>query len=171
MIRSLARFLPSLSSSIGSQAGSVSELGASKREFRAVADVEIDFTDRETLKKYVGVRDHLSREPGTKGRFIEALQELKAAVAALPASADYRRAVEATVAYRLQVCEKNASDAEVEEVLDAHLEELIKECKEEVRLLPLLQSSKPWEVPAEYTTPVYDYVDAAAMLNPSPPKK
>ena len=67
------------------------------------------------------------------------------------------------------MCEQNASDAAVEEVLDAHLEELIKECREEVRLLPLMQSSKPWEVAADYTVPVYDYIDATTILNP--PKK
>jgi len=133
MIRNLIRLIPfSLSST--------SELTQGCRAFRAVADVEIDFNNRETLKKYVGVRDHLSREPGTKGRFMEALLELKNAVSVLPSTADYRRAVEATVAYRLKVCEQNEADAAVEEVLDAHLEELIKECKEEVRLVPLIQS-------------------------------
>jgi NADH dehydrogenase (ubiquinone) 1 alpha subcomplex subunit 5 len=134
MIRNLGRLLPA-SLRVSSIA---SEPFQSTRAFKAVADVEIDFNNRETLKKYVGVRDHLSREPGTKGRFMEALLELKAAVTSLPATADYRRAVEATVAYRLKVCEQNADDAAVEEVLDAHLEELIKECKEEVRLVPLM---------------------------------
>ena len=138
MIRNLIRLLPQ--SLRGASPCATSEHCI--RSFRAVADVEIDFNDRETLKKYVGVRDHLSREPGTKGRFMEALLELKAAVAALPATADYRRAVEATVAYRLKVCEQNEADAAVEEVLDAHLEELIKECKDEVRLLPLIQGEE-----------------------------
>lgn len=138
MIRNLARLLPQSLRATSPCATSEQCI----RSFRAVADVEIDFNDRETLKKYVGVRDHLSREPGTKGRFMEALLELKAAVAALPATADYRRAVEATVAYRLKVCEQNEADAAVEEVLDAHLEELIKECKDEVRLLPLIQGEQ-----------------------------
>ncbi|GAX73633.1 hypothetical protein CEUSTIGMA_g1084.t1 [Chlamydomonas eustigma] len=162
MIRQLSKFLP-----FSLRASSYSE--QSLRAFKAVADVEIDFNNRETLKKYVGVRDHLSREPGTKGKFIEALLELKEAVGVLPVSADYRRALEATVAYRLKVCEQNEADAAVEEVLDAHLEELIKECKEEIRLIPLIQSNKPWDVTPEYTVPVYDYVDAAATLNPPPP--
>jgi NADH dehydrogenase (ubiquinone) 1 alpha subcomplex subunit 5 len=56
----------------------------------------------------------------------------------LPASSDYRRAVEATCSYRLQVIGANSSDADVEEVLDAHLEELVAECKEEGKLVPLL---------------------------------
>ena len=134
MIRNLVRLLPQ------SLRASPAVASEGIRTFKAVADVEIDFNNRETLKKYVGVRDHLSREPGTKGRFMEALLELKAAITALPAAAEYRRAVEATVAYRLKVCDQNEADAAVEEVLDAHLEELIKECKEEMRLLPLFQS-------------------------------
>lgn len=148
MIRSLARLLPGALRASGASAGAAEQAASTSclpaalglRGFRAVADVEIDFSDRETLKKYVGVRDHLSRDPGTKGKFMEALMELKTAVAALPATADYRRAVEATVAYRLKVCEQNESDPAVEEVLDAHMEELIKECKEEIRLLPLIIS-------------------------------
>jgi NADH dehydrogenase (ubiquinone) 1 alpha subcomplex subunit 5 len=135
MIRSLGKLLP-----LSWRASSTSL--ESTRAFKAVADVEIDFNNRETLKKYVGVRDHLSREPGTKGKFMEVLLELKSALVSLPASADYTRAVEATVAYRLKVCEQNEADAAVEEVLDAHLEELIKECKEEIRLLPLILSER-----------------------------
>lgn len=158
MIRNLARLLPS-----SLRASSEHLQGA--RAFRAVADFEIDFNNRETLKKYVGVRDHLSREPGTRGKLMEALLELKSAVGALPSTADYRRAVEATVAYRVKVCEQNEADAAIEEVLDAHLEELIKECKEEIRLLSLMQSNKPWEVAAEYVVPVYDYEDASTKLD------
>ena len=77
---------------------------------------------------------------GTKGRFIEALQELKNAVASLPSNADYRRAIEATIAYRMKVCDANASDAAIEEVLDAHLEELIKASSSAVLSVPLLES-------------------------------
>lgn len=137
MIRSLARFLPT-----GLRLGPAASesLSSEARAFRAVADVEIDFSDRETLKKYVGVRDHLSREPGTKSRFMDALLELRSAASTLPATADYKRALEATIDYRLKVCKENEADAAVEEVLDAHLEELINECKEEVRLIPIMQS-------------------------------
>ncbi len=135
MLRSFSRLLPF---SLRPSTAAASELQHA-RSFKAVGVEEVDFNNRETLKKYVGVRDHLSKEGG-KGRFMEALLQLKTALAALPASADYRRAAEATVAYRLKVCEQNESDAAVEEVLDAHLEELIKECTEEIRLIPMLQS-------------------------------
>eukprot|EP00195_Chlamydomonas_chlamydogama_P012220 CAMPEP_0202900280 /NCGR_PEP_ID=MMETSP1392-20130828/10841_1 /ASSEMBLY_ACC=CAM_ASM_000868 /TAXON_ID=225041 /ORGANISM="Chlamydomonas chlamydogama, Strain SAG 11-48b" /LENGTH=166 /DNA_ID=CAMNT_0049586637 /DNA_START=82 /DNA_END=582 /DNA_ORIENTATION=+ len=166
MIRGLAKLLPN-SLRVTSLSFEPFQVA---RTFKAVADVEIDFNNRETLKKYVGVRDHLSKEPGTKGKFMEALIDLKNAVASLPTS-DYRKAIEATVQYRLKVCEQNESDAAIEEVLDAHLEELIKECHEEVRLLPLIKENKPWDVPAEYTVPVYDYVDASTVLDKAAPKK
>ncbi|KAG1668823.1 hypothetical protein FOA52_004917 [Chlamydomonas sp. UWO 241] len=172
MIRGLASLLPGLRL-VGSSLPALGCEGLipamSSRAFRAVADVEIDFSNRETLKKYVGVRDHLSRQPGTKSLFMNALLELKIAATSLPATADYRRAVEATVAYRLKVCGENESDGAVEEVLDAHLEELIQECKDEIRLIPLMQSNKPWDVPAEHAVPVYNFVDGQAMLAAAPP--
>ncbi len=37
-----------------------------------------------------------------------------------------------------QVCEANAAEGDIEEVLDTHIEELIKECKEEIKLIPLM---------------------------------
>jgi NADH dehydrogenase (ubiquinone) 1 alpha subcomplex subunit 5 len=84
------------------------------------------------------LRDHLSKEPGTRGKLVEALGEVLDAAKALPTTSDYRKAVEATTQYRLKVCEANAAEADIEEVLDAHIEELIKECKEELKLIPLM---------------------------------
>lgn len=139
MIPALAKLLPS---ALRAQATGASVQQA-VRGFKAVADVEINFNDRETLKKYVGVRDFLSKEPGTKGKFIEALRELMEAVKVLPDRSDYRKAVEATAQYRLNVCEANEADTAIEEVLDAHLEELISECKEEMKLIPLI-SGRSW---------------------------
>jgi NADH dehydrogenase (ubiquinone) 1 alpha subcomplex subunit 5 len=46
------------------------------------------------------------------------------------------------VQYRLKVLEQNDSNLAVEEVLDAHMEELILETKEELGLVPLM-TSKP----------------------------
>ncbi|GIL52521.1 hypothetical protein Vafri_8365 [Volvox africanus] len=136
------------------------------RGFKAVADVEIDFNNREMLKKYVGIRDHLSKKPGTRGGLIEALTSVLNAIKAAPETSDYRKAIEATCRYRIKVCQENESDAAIEEVLDAHLEELIKECKEEERLVSYMIESKAWDVPAEYTVPVVDYQDAAVVLEP-----
>lgn len=114
------------------------------RGFKAVADVEIDFTNRETLKKYVGIRDHLSKEPGTKGKLLEALKELVDAIKVVPEDSDYRKAVEATAAYRVKVCKENEAEPAIEEVLDAHMEELIKEAREEIRLIPLMAGGWLW---------------------------
>nr|7ARC_V Chain V, B13 [Polytomella sp. Pringsheim 198.80]7ARD_V Chain V, B13 [Polytomella sp. Pringsheim 198.80] len=137
---------------------------SSNRTFKAVADVEIDFSNRAVLKKYVGV-DHLSKEQGTKAKFIVSLNSLLEAVKSVPETAEYRKAIEATCQYRLKVCGENNSDAAIEEVLDAHLEELIAESKEELRILPVLLESKPWDVPADYSAPVFDYVDASTILD------
>lgn len=113
------------------------------RDFKAVADVEIDFNNREVLKKYVGIRDHLSKKPGTRGSLIEALSSVLNAIKTAPEASDYRKAVEATCLYRLKVCQENESDAAIEEVLDAHLEEVIKECNEEERLIPFMIGTCP----------------------------
>eukprot|EP00798_Chlamydomonas_sp_ICE-L_P018655 gene18655-25172_t len=173
MIRNLGKLLPSAFR----QTGAFVAPFPADRGFKAVADVEIDFNNPETLKKYVGVRDHLSKEPGTKGRFIQALTDLAEAVKILPSTSDYRRAVEATIQHRLKVCSQNEADGAVEEVLDSHLEELIKECKEEARLLPVMMQSAPWDVPADTTVPVFDYTDANEIMakqakpkNYSPPQ-
>ncbi|GFH14189.1 uncharacterized protein HaLaN_10202 [Haematococcus lacustris] len=96
MIRSFSQLLPQALRATWLPSGAA-------RGFRAVADVEINLDDRETLKKYVGVRDHLSKEPGTRARFITAIRDL------------------------LEVVEANAAEADVEEVLDAHIEELMSE--------------------------------------------
>ncbi|GFH16014.1 uncharacterized protein HaLaN_12358, partial [Haematococcus lacustris] len=70
---------------------------------------------------------HLSKEPGTRARFITAIRDLLEVAKTLPVDADYRKAVEATAHYRLKVVEANAAEADVEEVLDAHIEELMSE--------------------------------------------
>jgi len=101
----------------------------------------LNLSDRQTLKKFVGVEDMLGREADARGTLTDLLQQLRDAVGALPADADYRRAVEATVAYRLKVLDANDSDAAVEEVLDSHLEELILECREELNLVPIMSGA------------------------------
>lgn len=108
----------------------------------------VNLADRETLKKFVGVEDLLGREQDARGTLTALLQQLRAAVGALPADADYRRAIEATVAYRLKVLDANESDAAVEEVLDSHLEELILECREELNLVPIMAGASYDHCPA-----------------------
>ena len=99
---------------------------------------DLNLSDRDTLKKFVGIEELLGREADPRGTLSGLLQQLRDAVAVLPADADYRRAIEATVAYRLKVMDVNDSDAAVEEVLDAHMEELILEAREELNLVPII---------------------------------
>ncbi len=111
-----------------------------QQQNNAYSTDQVNLSDRATLKKFVGVEDLLGRgDPDARGTLTRLLHDLKTAVAAsLPASADYRRAIEATVSYRLKVLEANADDGAAEEVLDAHLEELILETREELNLVPIV---------------------------------
>lgn len=129
----LARVARALPSGLRAQP---QQLWASLQQAAPFSDVNL--SDRETLKKFVGIEDLLGRDPDARGTLTRLLQQLAGAVAALPADADYRRAVEATVSYRLKVLEANESDAAAEEVLDSHLEELILEAREELNLVPIL---------------------------------
>lgn len=105
---------------------------------RSFADLNLN--DPAILKKYLGVEDALGKYADARGTLRGLLHELITGVETLPEASDYRSAVEATARYRLEVLDANDSDAAVEEVLDAHMEELILETKEEVALLPLMTS-------------------------------
>ncbi|KAI8469638.1 MAG: mitochondrial NADH:ubiquinone oxidoreductase 18 kDa subunit [Monoraphidium minutum] len=167
MLARVAKVLP-----VGLRASPQQLLVALQQQAAAAYSEGINLADRQTLKKFMGVEDLLGKEADARGTLTGLLQQLKAAVGALPADADYRRAIEATVAYRLKVLDANESDAAVEEVLDSHLEELILECREELNLVPIMGEYKPWDVPADYQVPVYDYVSADTVLGGSttPPK-
>jgi NADH dehydrogenase (ubiquinone) 1 alpha subcomplex subunit 5 len=79
---------------------------------------DFDFSNRETLKKYVGVRDHLSRQPGTKSPFMNA--PLSSRLQRRPPR--HRRLPARCRGHGLQAegLAENESDGAVEEVLDAH---------------------------------------------------
>lgn len=108
------------------------------RNFRAILEGDINWSDPEVLKKYVGIRDHLMKEKATKDKLADRIGEVLEAVQQVPASSGYRQAVEATYAYRLKVLEQNATEAAVEEVLNAHMEELIDECNDEMKIIPMM---------------------------------
>jgi NADH dehydrogenase (ubiquinone) 1 alpha subcomplex subunit 5 len=123
----------------------------------AAAFSGVNLSDRATLKKFMGVEDLLGRHEDTRGTLAGLLQQLRESVAALPADADYRRAIEATVAYRLKVLDANESDAAVEEVLDSHLEELILECREELNLVHVMagepgRAASALRIPSPFST-------------------
>jgi NADH dehydrogenase (ubiquinone) 1 alpha subcomplex subunit 5 len=164
MLRRLAAVLPAPLRAAAAAAGEGGAACSSRRGLSAV-----NLNDPATLKQFVGLKDALGIEPEARSKLTGLLRELQAAVGALPATAGYRQAVEATVAYRLNVLDANPSDPAVEEVLDAHMEELILEAKEELSLLPIMADTKPWDVPADHAVPVFDYTSADAILNA--PKK
>ena len=83
-------------------------------------------------------RDHLSREPGTRSKLVASLRELLDAVKVLPSDSDYRRGLEATSNYRLKVCEANEQETAIEDVLDSHIEEVVQECFDEMKLIPYI---------------------------------
>ena len=49
---------------------------------------------------------------------------------------------------RLKAVESEVSDEEVEEQFTMQLEQLIKQCDEELGLIPKMAEWKPWDVPA-----------------------
>jgi hypothetical protein len=108
---------------------------------------EINLSDQKVLKKFIGIEDNLGAYPDARGSLIDGLKDLIKSVEVLPASSDYRRAIEATAQYRLKVLAENESDLAAEEVLDSHLEELILECREELNLLPLMTGAYNVQAP------------------------
>jgi NADH dehydrogenase (ubiquinone) 1 alpha subcomplex subunit 5 len=162
MLRRAVQLLPSSLSALSTQ----QSCGILQRSY-----TNINLSDTATLKKYLGIEEALGVEPEPRTKLTGMLYELISAVQTLPAASDYRRAVEATSQYRLKVLEQNDSDQAVEEVLDAHMEELILETREELALVPLMTSWKPWSVPEDYQVPVVDYIDADTILSAPPPPK
>ena len=127
MLRALALGLPS-GWRVASQG-----LCASTRSF-----ADLNLSDPKVFKKFVGIEDNLGAEADPRGKLTKGLETLLDALKALPEASDYRRVVEATTQYRLKVLQANESNQAVEEVLDAHLEELILECRDELSLVPMM---------------------------------
>jgi hypothetical protein len=98
--------------------------------------------DPVVMKQFIGLTDALGYEPKPREKLAGMLQQLLDSVKGIPESSDYRKAVEATAQYRLKVLEQNESSTAVEEVLDAHMEELILETKEELALVPIMAGAR-----------------------------
>lgn len=105
---------------------------------RGFADLNLQ--DPAILKKFVGIEEALGVVEDPRGELTKLLQDLQQSLQSLPESSEYRRATEATTQYRLKVLEQNDSNQAVEEVLDAHMEELLLETREEMALVPLMSS-------------------------------
>jgi hypothetical protein len=104
---------------------------------------DLNLSDPAILKKFVGIEEALGVVADPRGELTDLLNQLLTDLKALPESSDYRRAVEATTQYRLKVLQQNDSNQAAEEVLDAHLEELMLETREEIALVPLMSSESP----------------------------
>lgn len=159
MLRTLAKLVVPVSALRCAPAASVGAV----RGFRNVYEGEIDFNDPETMKRYVGVLDTLTTKRATRESFEREVRKLLAKAQELPES-NYRKTVEAACEYRLKVIESNKDAQAIEEVLDAHLEELEHEVFIEARMLPFMAEHKAWDVPADHTIPVVEYHDAAEFL-------
>lgn len=86
------------------------------------------------------------------------LQEVLDALAVIPETAEYRKAVEKTVAYKLKEVVSEASDAELEDIFSRQLEEEIKFCNEELTLIPKMAGAQcagcaGWQVAAAPPVP------------------
>jgi ETC complex I subunit conserved region len=108
---------------------------------RQIADAALEFHNPSILKKFVGLDGALGIESQPKEKLSSLLTQLVAAVKVFPDTAGYRQAIEATCSYRQKVLSENDSPQAVEEVLDAHMEELILEAEEELRLVPMMAGS------------------------------
>ena len=134
MLRASGSLLPAcLRSSVAAQAAPAVWL-----QLRACSG-EANLEDPQVFKKFIGIKDNLQDVDNPREDFKALLLRLVEAVKGLPEEAAYRKAVEATTEYRLDVLKHNDSNQAVEEVLDAHMEELILECNEELALLPVVQ--------------------------------
>lgn len=79
------------------------------------------------------------------------LNQVLEAIKVIPADAEYRRSVENTVGAKLEAIASDAPDQQLEEKFGRQLEQEIKLCKEELKLIPKMAEWRPWDVPEGYT--------------------
>lgn len=77
----------------------------------------------------------------------QVLEEIKI----IPADVEYRKAVEETVNRKLSALATDVSDEDLEASFGRQLEQEIKLCQEELKLIPRMAEWKPWDVPAGHT--------------------
>ena len=95
------------------------------------------------------------------------LHEVLDAVKVIPEDAEYRRAVERTCHKRLSLLESDFSDEQIEQEIGRQLEQEIKMCGEELKLIPNMAEWKPWEVPQGHKIEIIENqkVDEEARAN------
>ncbi|KAK9830450.1 hypothetical protein WJX72_011824 [[Myrmecia] bisecta] len=121
------------------------------------------------LKQTTGIVG-LDVDPKAREHLGSKLQDILDALKVIPEDAQYRINVEAVVRHRQQAVSSEASDQEVEAQLELQLEQLIKECNEELWLIPKMAEWKPWDVPPGHTIPMTEEepVEAATPNPPTP---
>lgn len=83
------------------------------------------------------------------------LNEVLDAIQVIPSEAEYRRVVEATCQDKLSLVNSDATDEQIEDDLGRQLEQEIKMCREELKLIPKMAEWKPWEVPEGHKIEFY----------------
>ncbi|GAB4815777.1 hypothetical protein N2152v2_002823 [Parachlorella kessleri] len=102
------------------------------------------------VKSTTGIaREHLREKYGA---VLDALN-------VIPSTAEYRLAVEKTVNYKLEILNSDVVDEEVEDKLGRQLEEEIRMCDDELKLIPKMAEWKPWDVPEGHTVEVIEEQD------------
>jgi NADH dehydrogenase (ubiquinone) 1 alpha subcomplex subunit 5 len=97
------------------------------------------------------------------------LHEVLEAVKIIPADAEYRRAVEATCQSKLTLVDSIASDEQLESQFGRQLEQEIKLCREELKLIPKMVEWAPWDVPPGHTVEMIAEQDLEAKMGGGEP--
>lgn len=97
----------------------------------------------------------LKTVPKAREVLIGLYNETLKAVRAIPSEALYRQTIEKLTEERLQVCQEETQREAIEEkIASGHLEELIWQAEDELKLIPKMAEWKPWEVPEGHTVEI-----------------
>lgn len=115
------------------------------------------------LKETTGIVG-LPVDPDARANLKKMMEQILEAITVIPSDAEYRRVVEKTIKHRLAAVESDLSDEQLEEQFDAQLEQQIKMCEGELKLIPKMAEWKPWEVPDGYTVECVEEQDLEEKL-------
>ena len=108
------------------------------------------YTTRAYSKATTGIVG-LPVDEHARQHLVQKLNEVLDGLKAVPADAEYRRSLEATIHTKLTALNSDAADAELETQFGRQLEQEIKLCKDELKLLTKMMEWAPWDVPAGHT--------------------
>lgn len=117
----------------------------------------------------------LEADPNARQNLTSKLQEVLQAIRVIPEHAEYRKNVETTMKHKLQVVQSEVPDEDAEDQLEAQLEQVMKMCDEEMRLIPKMAEWQPWDVPSGHKVEVIEEQEVpdktTATQVPGQPKK